>query len=179
MRSVVGQRRLVEETMPKGARDFEAVLRGHQDRLVRLAGLLCGDARRAEDAVAEVFARLYRRWEAVAIEDMDAYLRRAVVNEVRDGFRRRARARRLVERYASSPTPSSWDEVVAERDWVWRAMLRLPDRQRAVLVLRYFDDASEARVAEILDEPLGTVKSTTARGLDRLRQILGDNDDGQ
>lgn len=61
---------------------------------------------------------------------------------------------------------------------MWEAMLRLPVRQRAVLVLRYFDDASEARVAAILEVPLGTVKSTTARGLDGLRRILEGNDDG-
>lgn len=168
----------VQETMPEHENrqpDFEAVFYDHQDRLVRLAGLLCGDARRAEDAVAEVFVRLYRRWDAVAIDNLDAYLRRAVVNEVGDGFRRRARARRALDRYRGPPTSGPWDEAVVERDRVWRAMLRLPQRQRTVLVLRYFDDASEARVAEILDVPVGTVKSTTARGLDRLRQILGED----
>ncbi len=163
--------------VPGAAPDFESVFLAHHDRLVRLAGLLCGDARWAEDAVAEVFARLYRRWEVAAIDNHDAYLRRAVVNEVGDGFRRRARARRWVNRRVVAPAAPAWDEAVAERDRVWRAMLRLPERQRAVLVLRYFDDASEARVAEILDVPLGTVKSTSARGLDRLRQILGDDDD--
>lgn len=69
------------------------------------------------------------------------------------------------------------DGEVAERDRVWRAMLRLRGRQRAVLVLRYFDDASEARVAEILEIPVGTVKSTASRGLERLRRMLGEDDD--
>ncbi len=162
---------------PQEPADFDVVFRAHQDGLVRLAGLLCGDARQAEDAVAEVFARLYRRWPPGTIHNLDAYLRRAIVNEVGEGFRRRARATRLLARQAAPLTQPSGDDGVAERDRVWRAMLRLPRRQRAVLVLRYFDDASEARVAEILALPVGTVKSNAARGLERLRHILGEDDD--
>ena len=157
--------------------DFEDVFRTHHDRLVRLAGLLCGNATVAEDAVAEVFARLYRRWQPGTIEDVDAYLRRAVVNEIGGEFRRRARrGRRVIP--PNVTTATSAEDAVTERDRMWEAMLRLPARQRAVLVLRYFDDASEARVAAILEVPLGTVKSTTARGLDGLRHILEGNDDG-
>ncbi|MGQ0521770.1 MAG: SigE family RNA polymerase sigma factor [Actinomycetota bacterium] len=157
--------------------DFEDVFRAHHDHLVRLAGLLCGNATMAEDAVAEVFARLYRRWQPGMIEDVDAYLRRAVVNEIGGEFRRRTRRRgRPIS--PTLTTARSTEDAVTERDRMWKAMLRLPARQRAVLVLRYFDDASEARVAEILEMPTGTVKSTTARGLDGLRRILEGNDDG-
>ena len=121
--------------------------------------------------MSEVFARLYRRWQPGAIGDVDAYLRRAVVNEIGGEFRRRARrGRRTIP--PTGTTATSTEDAVTERDRMWEAMLRLPPRQRAVLVLRYFDDASEARVAEILEVPLGTVKSTTARGLDGLRRIL-------
>lgn len=167
----------VEAPAPPPVLDFEDVFRLHADRLVRLAGLLCGDAAQAEEAVAEVFARLYRRWRPGAIGDLDAYLRRAVVNEVAGEFRRRARvrARRVVGGPPSSQE-SGADEV-GERDRVWRALLRLPARQRAVLVLRYFDDESEARVAEVLGLPLGTVKSTAARGGKALRRILEEEGD--
>lgn len=167
----------VSDEAPRGdAVDFDEVFRCHHDRLLRLTGLLCGDAAWAEDVVAEVFARLFRRWQPGAVRDVDAYLRRAVVNEVAGEFRRRTRARKRVALLAAVPRRSSEDKI-SERDQLWRAMLGLPGRQRAVLVLRYFEDASEARVAEILEMPVGTVKSTTARGLERLRDILGGNDD--
>lgn len=157
--------------------DFEDVFRSHHERLVRLAGLLCGNAPMAEDAVAEVFARLCPRWQPGMIEDVDAYLRRAVVNEICGEFRRRARRKgRTIP--PTVTTATSTEDAVTERDRMWKAVLRLPPPQRAVLVLRYFDDGSEARVAEILEMPIGTVKSTTARGLDGLRRILEGNDDG-
>lgn len=166
----------VEAPAPAPVPDFEEAFRLHSDRMVRLAGLLCGDAAQAEEAVAEVFARLYRRWRPGAIGDLDAYLRRAVVNEVAGEFRRRARAR---ARVVAGPPPSqgSGADEVGERDRVWRALLRLPARQRAVLVLRYFDDESEARVAEVLGLPLGTVKSTAARGGKALGRILEEEGD--
>ncbi len=165
------------EDAPTYHDEFEDVFRSYHERLARLAGLLCGDAAMAEDAVAEVFARLYRRWHPGTIEDVDAYLRRAVVNEISGEFRRRAR-RRGHTIPPTTTTATNTEDAVTERDRIWEAMLRLPVRQRAVLALRYFDDASEARVAEILEMPTGTVKSTTARGLDGLRRILEGNDDG-
>lgn len=66
---------------------------------------------------------------------------------------------------------------MAERDHLWRLLFRLPARQRAVLVLRYYDDLSETAVAEVLDVPVGTVKSTTSRGLARLRQLMEEEAD--
>ena len=127
--------------------------------------------------MAEVFAHLYRRWQPGDIHDIDPYLRRAVVNEVGGEFRRRGRVRRRIVPPAAA-TAASIEDTITDRDRLWEAMLRLPARQRAVLVLRYFDDASEARVAEILEMPVGTVKSTTARALDGLRRILGGDQDG-
>lgn len=177
MRSVEVEPARYGVTTPPEALDFDDVFLGQHERLLRLAGLLCGDAGQAEDAVAEVFARLYRRWQPGRIQDLDAYLRRAVVNEVTAEFRRRARAGRAPRRPSGVTVTATEDDVV-ERDRVWRAMLRLPGRQRAVLVLRFFDDASEARVADILGVPLGTVKSTAARGLARLRGFLGEDEDG-
>ncbi|MGH9149783.1 MAG: sigma-70 family RNA polymerase sigma factor [Acidimicrobiales bacterium] len=156
---------------------FEAVVRGNLANLVRLAGVLCGDPVWAEDAVAEVFARLYRRWPLEGVVDLGAYLRRAVINEINGGFRRRARARRALDRHRAAASRPASDEEVAERDRFWRLLVALPPRQRAVLALRYLDDLSEVRVAEVLAVPVGTVKSAAARGLDRLRRLIEEEGD--
>ena len=168
---------MADRAGPGPPADFEAVFIAHQDRLVRLAGLLCGDAGTAEDAVADVFARLYRRWSSGGIQDLDTYLRRAVVNEVRGSFRKGGRAKAAYRREAALAPRQKATRSVADEDHLWRLLLQLPDRQRAVLVLRYFDDLSEARIAEILGMAPGTVKSNAARGLERLRHLLGADDD--
>jgi DNA-directed RNA polymerase specialized sigma24 family protein len=118
IRPVDAEPEVSDNALRGDAVDFDAVFRCHHDRLLRLTGLLCGDAGWAEDVVAEVFARLLRRWEPGAIRDVDAYLRRAVVNEVAGEFRRRTRARKPAPRLAVAPSRSSEDEV-GERDQVW------------------------------------------------------------
>lgn len=156
---------------------FEDVFREHHDRLVRLAGLLCGNAATAEDAVAEVFARLLRTWQPGRIDNVAAYLRRAVINELGMGFRRRDRERRVWAGGARPAVAPASDESGAERDHLWLLLFRLPVRQRVVLVLRFFDDLSEVAVAHVMDVPVGTVKSTASRGLARLRQLMEEEAD--
>ena len=155
--------------------DVEQLFEDHHLHLVRLAGLLTGDRDQAQDVVAEVFATLLRR-PGRLVDDPRAYLRRCVVNVVNSTGRRTARRFRISARMEAPESSSpSVDGSVVERDRVTRALMRLPARQRAVLVLRHFEDLSEAQTAEVLGVPVGTVKSANARGAAALAQLLGED----
>jgi RNA polymerase sigma-70 factor (sigma-E family) len=155
---------------------FDAVFELQHDRMLRIAGLLCGDRDEAEDVVAEVFARTYRRWQKGGIDDVGAYLRRGVVNEVKSRWRKRSVRRRVHERRTRDDqleAPGA-DAAVGEAQRLQDALVQLPDRQRAAIVLRFYDDRSEAETAAVLGIPVGTVKSSVARGLARLAVLLGE-----
>ncbi|MGH3442868.1 MAG: SigE family RNA polymerase sigma factor [Nitriliruptorales bacterium] len=157
------------------ATSFADVYSAHHRRAVRLAWLLTGDPHAAEDVVAEAFAKVWRQWERGRVRDVGPYLRRAVVNQVNSRGRRRALEIREGERRAGDERGVRLhDEQAADHDAVWQALQRLPDRQRAAIVLRYYEDLSEAQAAEMLGVSVGTVKSQVSRGLDRLRELLGD-----
>jgi RNA polymerase sigma factor (sigma-70 family) len=112
------------------------------------------------------------------IDDLLPYLRRAVANQVRGGLRRRMLEQREVER-----RKVDWHEGVSpERsvdnaEIILPALEALPQNQRAVLVLRYYEDLSEDEIADTLDIPAGTVKSRCARGLEQLRRVIGEGVD--
>lgn len=153
--------------------EFDLLFRLHARRLIQVAWLMTGDRNEAEDVVAEVFARVYRK-PPPGVGNPIGYLRRAVVNEVIGRARSAARRRSLVVRCDPVLSP---DDDVAERDRVWRALCQLSDRQRAALVLRYFEDLSEIDIARTLGVRPGAVKSTTARAVERLRELLGGDED--
>lgn len=153
----------------------------HADAAVRLAYLLTGDRALAEDLVQDAFVRLAGR--LVHLRDpgaFEAYLRRTVVNLSRSHFRRRQVERRYLERERSrfepgaGAGPGAWS--VEERQELWTALQRLSDRQRAAIVLRFYEDLSEAQTAEILGCRPGTVKSLVSRGLDALRAEIPGED---
>lgn len=152
--------------------DFGAVFQAHQTRLLRVAYLLTGDRERAEDSVAEAFAKVWPHWQRGRVDDERSYLTRAVVNEVTSVGRRLTVATRLRHRTATPAVALPGDDASAERLRVVSALAALPARQRAVIVLRFYDDLSEAAAAEVLGMRVGTVKSQTSRGLARLRTIL-------
>jgi RNA polymerase sigma-70 factor (sigma-E family) len=155
--------------------DFAAVFAAQRHSVYRLAFLLCGDAHMAEDAAADAFARVYPRWLRGEVEDVDAYLRRAVVNQLNSGYRRRfAELRRLEWRRGDVRGPTVPEEQLADHDVVCRALRRLPPRQRAAVVLRFFADLPEAEIAACMGTSVGTAKSHVSRGLERLRTLLGD-----
>jgi RNA polymerase sigma-70 factor (sigma-E family) len=152
---------------------FEEFARVHGDALVRLSFALCGDRGWAEDAAQEALTRVYLRWSRLG--DPLPYARRTVVNATRDSWRRRSRQQqreRVVGGYPAD-LPASVDDMVADRDQLTRALLRLPHGQRAVLVLRYWHQLSEQETADALGNSPGTVKSQASRALGRLRQELG------
>jgi RNA polymerase sigma factor (sigma-70 family) len=130
--------------------------------LVRLGRLLTGSQQLGEDLAQEAWPGLLRRSERV--ESPEAYLRRSIVN-LAITSRRRALRERL-----HLTALRRLDEVVPpEPDDLWPLIVKLPARQRAVLVLRYYEDLSEAQIASVLDCPVGTVKSLASRALAALR----------
>ena len=142
---------------------FGVIYEAQATRLLRIA-VLVGGERDAEDVVAETFARCWRRWQRHEPDDPGAYLRRTLLNELA----RRGARKTPVAGVARSP---GLDEI-ADRLDLMRALGELDHDQRVVVVLRYLDDQSEAAVAELLEVPVGTVKSRASRGLARLQQIL-------
>ncbi|MEJ3745924.1 SigE family RNA polymerase sigma factor [Actinomycetes bacterium KLBMP 9797] len=154
-----------------GQRSFEAYVRARGAALFRTAYLLVGDHHLAEDLVQQALLRAVGRWpRIVAAGDPDPYVRRILYHEHVSAWRRIRR--RVVEVPGAVPEPAadrSDDVVVALA--VRRALARLGPRQRAVLVLRYFEDRSEAQTAEILGVRVGTVKSQARDALARLREL--------
>lgn len=141
---------------------FIVLYRSEYPGMVRLAHALTGDPAGAEDIVQEAFLRVHRR--LVGMDAPGGYLRTTVVNLCRDRERRRRREQGLGLRTESRP-PLSMDAME-----MMDVLLRLPYRQRAVLVLRYWADWTEADIAEALRCRPGTVKTLASRGLDRLRR---------
>jgi RNA polymerase sigma-70 factor (sigma-E family) len=144
----------------------------YADEATRLAYLLTGDRALAEDLVQDAFVRLAGRLAHLRDEGaFEAYLRRTVVNLSRSYFRRRKVERTYLQRHPPAG-PSAEAAPIAElgdRDALWRALAGLPQRQRAALVLRFYEDLSERQIADVLRCPIGTVKSLVSRGLSTLR----------
>jgi len=152
---------------------FTAWARAHQVRLYRTAYLLCGDRGAAEDLTQEALIAVARRWPRLADQDPYGYARRTVVNATVSRWRRLRREVLLAEppdRAADGLT----DALTLQRVMLRDALARLTPKQRAVLVLRFYDDLSEAQTAAVLHVSLGTVKSQTNAALHRLRESAPD-----
>jgi RNA polymerase sigma factor (sigma-70 family) len=142
---------------------FEDAYAAHRVPLLRLALLLTGSREQAEDAVQTVFTTAYARWDD--IDEPRAYLRRAVVNTSNDVHRRRAKARRL------TPIPEPVT-AIPDVDETWAVLIRLPVRQRMVVVLHFYEDQSLADIGRLLGRPAATVRSDLRRALTTLRTEL-------
>ena len=153
---------------------FVEILRPELPRIQRMARLLTGDADAAEEIVADAIARSLPRWRSGDIVDSPAYVRRVVVNLASRRWRRRALALRR-DHHALDwiGHPIDAEAAAVERDRTLRAVMRLPARRRAVVVLRFYDDLPEAEIADILGVSVGTVKSQLSRALEQLRADLG------
>ena len=151
---------------------FEEFVYARSGSLLRTALLLTGQNQaEAEDLLQLALERAYRHWARVCRSgEPERYVRGILANASADRWRRLARrAERPLPAPGADPALPDHSAAVADRDYLLRALAALPPRQRAVLVLRYFDDLSEAQTAQMLGCSLGTVKSQTARGLARLR----------
>jgi RNA polymerase sigma-70 factor (sigma-E family) len=155
---------------------FASYVRARGPVLLRTARSLTANPLDAEDLLQTALAKTYVAWDR--IEDhraLDGYVRRALVNTRTSQWRKRK-----VDEFACEelPEPSELpDTDPAERqvlhDTMWRAVMRLPDRQRAMVVLRYYEDLSETQTAELLGVSVGTVKSAVSRALGKLREDPG------
>ncbi|WDZ84995.1 SigE family RNA polymerase sigma factor [Micromonospora cathayae] len=153
---------------------FEEYVSSRGPALVRLARLLTGDEHRAEDLTQDVLSRAYLRWRRIARTDRpDVYVRRMLVNANTSWWRRRSSRELAVAGFADRPYPGDLGTETAERDEMWRLVQALPDRQRAVLVLRYYEDLDDATIAQILDCSPVTVRTHAMRALTHLRARYG------
>jgi RNA polymerase sigma-70 factor (sigma-E family) len=153
---------------------FEVFAAAHSAGLIKLGLMVSGDRGRAEDAAQEALVRVYQRWSRV--EDPLAYARRIVVNATRDDWRRAERATRAHDDAGRLARFDEVDDVEAsflERDALLAALDSLAHRQRAVIVLRYISELTEAETARVLEISVGTVKSQAFDALARLRKLLG------
>ncbi|GHF56676.1 RNA polymerase sigma-70 factor (sigma-E family) [Amycolatopsis bartoniae] len=156
--------------------EFAEYFAARRDSVRRTAYLLCGDWHRADDLAQTAFVALHRRWRRIRDRGaLDAYVRRTLVrasiDESRQPWRREQQVERLPE---PEPVGERLDEQVALRADLLAGLREVPPKQRAVLVLRYFEGLDVAGVAKALGCSEGNVKSQTARGLAHLRVALGE-----
>lgn len=155
--------------------EFSGYVATHRKALMRTAYLLSGDHHAAEDLVQGALAKAYASWRRIREKgSTDAYVRRVLINEHLGVWRRAWRrlehsTDQVPER--STPPPDVEGHDLKER--LWNVIQTLSPRQRAVIVLRYYEDLSDADIATVLGWPVGTVKSTNARSLAKLRKRLG------
>lgn len=140
--------------------------------LLRFGHVLTGDAEAAEDLVQTALARSLRAWRLRRIDDPRAFVRKVMVNSYASWYRRRRGREWAVAEPAHGSVTEDHASRVDDRDAVWRALQVLPPRQRAVIVLRYYEDLTETEIAVVMGTSAGTVKSQAARGLRRLADVL-------
>jgi RNA polymerase sigma-70 factor (sigma-E family) len=163
---------------PAGTRDpaeasFREFVEGSWHRLLRTGYLLTGDHGTAEDLVQTALMRTYRHWNRVRTgASPEAYVRRAMVNITVSAWRRRRLVEHSTAEVPEAPGTGDHQQEHAVRDELWRTVRAMPPRMRTVFVLRYFEDMSEAEVAQTMGCAVGSVKSQISRGLTRLRAEL-------
>ena len=166
---------------------FAAFVTSRERGLLRAAYLVCGDVTEAEDIVQGALVKLAARLERIRDEHPDAYIRQIVYRDAVSWWRRRRAERGAIERWiglrqgvetrSRVAAPDGGAGYAVARVDVARALGALTPKQRAVVVLRFFEDRSERDVAEILGVTVGTVKSQTHAALGRLRAALPPSDE--
>jgi RNA polymerase sigma-70 factor (sigma-E family) len=156
--------------------EFDAFVAGSAGRLLGTAFLLTGDQRAAEDLLQETLLRVWSRWSRVrAAEHPLAYARRVLVNTSVSRWRA-TRTRIGGERLVAEPPETANASQPSRDDELWQAVLSLPPRQRAVMVLAYYEDLTDADTADVLGCTVGTVKSQRAKALRSLRAALAEEE---
>jgi RNA polymerase sigma-70 factor (sigma-E family) len=155
--------------------EFAAFVRMRMPALLRFGHALTGNPHDALDLVQAALERTGVRWRSVSRDgrDPEAYVRRAMVNSWVSRWRR-LRRESLVAGVPDRPVAA--DDGALEREPLWQALRELPPRQRAVVVLRYYEDLSEAEIAAVLGVSPGTVKSQASKAMATLRRHLATDD---
>jgi RNA polymerase sigma-70 factor (sigma-E family) len=148
--------------------EYDAFVVARWARLLRVAFLLTADWAAAEDLLQNALVKAWFAWRRIE-GDPEPYVRRIVVRSFLSARRRRWRAEVPFDTVPDRPTAGDPAGDVVDRDALWRALARLPARQRAIVVLRYFEDLSERQIAEVLGVRAGTVKSQASKALAHLR----------
>ncbi|MEU0213887.1 SigE family RNA polymerase sigma factor [Streptomyces sp. NPDC006265] len=162
----------MEQVRADGFDEFAAA---RWSTLLHVARLLTGgDRQRAEDLVQEALVKLWFAWPKIADQAPEAYVRTVLVRLAARSARRRWWGERPVEQLPDRAGPLDVSSAVAERSRLEAALAQLSPKQRAAVVLRYYEDLPEAQVAQALGCPVGTARSHASRGVARLRQILSD-----
>lgn len=152
--------------------DFSAFVTAHSDRLHRYGYVLTGSSAEAEELVQETLVKVYLGWHRITAEGAPlAYARVAMARTHISRWRSSTRRTRLEDRVVldRSRDQRHWETEAADRDAMWRLLEGLPPRQRAVVVLRFYEDLPEREIAEALGCAVGTVKSQLSRALATLR----------
>jgi RNA polymerase sigma-70 factor (sigma-E family) len=147
-----------------GVAAFDAFVTARSRALLRTAYLLTRDHALAEDLVQTALAKAWFHWSRIREDNPEPYVRRILVTTYSSWWRRRWNGEIPTEELPDAPTPNGEDELD-----LWDAIGRLPRRQRAVVVLRFYEDLSEAETARLMGSSVGTVKSQTAKALAKLR----------
>ena len=148
--------------------DYDTFVAARWPRLLRVAYLLAGDWAAAEDLTQNALVKAWFAWRRIE-GDPEPYVRRIVVRSYLSARRRRWRGEVPVDHMPDHPAAGDAANELADRDALWRALGRLPARQRAIVVLRYFEDLSERQIADQLGVRAGTVKSQASKALASLR----------
>jgi RNA polymerase sigma-70 factor (sigma-E family) len=169
---IQGELLVAEQDVAATTVPFAEFVAARGQALQRTAYLFTGDWALAEDLLQTALTRAYPRWDRIVRDDPEAYVRRVIVNTWSSWWRRKWRGETPT---AQLPDRAGSDPFVAadRRDAVRQALARLPQRQRAVVVLRFHEDMSEAQVADILGVSVGTVKSQASKALAKLRTDAG------
>jgi RNA polymerase sigma-70 factor (sigma-E family) len=151
--------------------DFAAYARARYSGLLRSAALILGrDRDHAEDLVQEALARVYVRWRSHGIEHPDAFVRKTMVNLALSRGRREVVRQAFLRR--QPPPESHLDPAVDEASFVWAAVASLPTRQRAVIVMRYYEGLPYEEISRILGISAATARSQCLRARETLRRSL-------
>lgn len=152
---------------------FTRFVEARGPHLLRFAYLLTLDRDSADDLVQSTLARLYPRWTSVSsLQSPNAYAKKAVLNQFLSWRRRPTRSQRHLLIDADIPDQRDSIGILAERDELWRLVTCLPKRERAALVLRFYEDLDDVEIAEIMGCSIGTVRSHVSRAVAKLRTEL-------